>query len=688
MNGNTSTLGRSSLMSQLGRVSTTVLASLFVVCLGCLTFLAFLWGANENNSVWRTIVLAGWTARSITITSLVLRWATAAQAAICTSMLAAILLQNGAIPLPVAASVSIMRFNNTGPWSLLGTMKAKWHRGSVSIGLLTALLVFTTLSLQFTSTVLLSQVGIASIPVASLIPQTHYNIETNGYTYNAMPSDAPSFLDLTPSRYPAFAEWSPDATTPQTTAQQKAFPPENSTGILDTGSVLRALLPINNDEERSRVTEYHRFATVLDTRVVCMRPKLTNVEFTMDDGYQVLGLANINKTPAGLIQQEDLGSKNFSISFKCNFAASAGGNYSEPDWSLALCHGSQEHSFQGISSFMQSRREKETGDSYLIVNATLVEAVGDLDDSDVWESVTRLDSSGIVSVRLQITLCMTAFQAQRMIVNATRSTSIPPEPSLIWDASKTSWNTEAVLQQLGALRPNSTTVERGIFDLSPSSWRWKTPPDGFSLSGEYFETADALYSVGWDPLYEGMVNSAQFSILKDTVMSTKNPALALQAYLTRLCFICYYDRIAMFDAIGPSLQVSLTQVTRPLGWTAFIIVAVVTLLHLVLILSVTLKFRRAGSLSLIQNTWAAISQLLGPMTEDWIRDADTVDDKTVKSWLKDRGLHEKLVGIEHIESRLKIEPEDDLTTGDSDIACGCVATDCSVLQHDNDVYEL
>jgi hypothetical protein len=350
MDGNPSTPGRSSLMSQLGRVSTTVLAFLFVVCLGCLTFLAFLWGANENNSVWRSIVLAGWTARSITITSLVLRWATAAQAATCTSMLAAILLQRGAIPLPVAASVSIMRFNNTGPWSLLGNMKAKWHRGSVSIGLLTALLVLTTLSLQFTSTVLLSQVGIASIPVASSIPQTHYGIETNGHTYDAMPSDAPSFLDLTPSRYPAFAEWTPDATTSQTTAQQEAFPPENSTGILDTGSVLRALLPINNDEERSRVTKYHGFATVLDTRVVCMRPKLTNVEFSAGDGYQVIGLANINKKPAGLVQQEDLGSKNFSISFKCNFAASAGGNYSEPDWSLALCHGSQEHSFQGRSN--------------------------------------------------------------------------------------------------------------------------------------------------------------------------------------------------------------------------------------------------------------------------------------------------------------------------------------------------
>ncbi|KAF4447978.1 hypothetical protein F53441_8569 [Fusarium austroafricanum] len=637
MGDNPSRPGRFRPMSHLGKVQIAVLAFLFVVCLGCLTFLAFLWGADENNTVWRSIVLAGWMARSITITSLVLRWATAAQAAACTSMLAAILLQKGAVPLPAAAAVSIIKFNNTGPWSLLRNMKAKWHRGSISVGLLTALLTLTTLSLQFTSTVLLSQVGIASLPVATSIPQTHYGIETDGDTYYAMPSTAPSLLDITPARYPTFAEWTPNATHSHTASQHGVIPPSRSSSIVDTGTVLRAFLPINDDEKRSRVVEYHGFATVVDTRVVCMRPKLSNVVFDTGSGYRVTGLANIEQKPLGFVKQEsDMGSKNFSLSFDCNFAASAGGNYSKPDWALALCRGRYQNSDQGIYSFMQSSHKKQLGNSYVIVNATLLDAMGDFDDSSLWEPITRSDS------------------AQKMEVNATRTTPILPEPSLPWDASTATWNTNSVLQQLGGVTPEIPTTDRGVFDLAPRSWQWRKQPSDLDLTGDAMETTEGLHMVGSDPLYQGMMNSAQYSIFGDVAMSTNNPALALQAFFTRLCSICYYDRITMFDAVGPSLQVSLTQVTRPLGWTAFIIVAAVTVLHLVLVLSVILIFRRAGNLSRIQNAWASVSQLLGPVTEDWIRDADTVDDKTVKAWLEGRGLNKTLVGVEHVQGRVHL----------------------------------
>jgi hypothetical protein len=58
---------------------------------------------------------------------------------------------------------------------------------------------------------------------------------------------------------------------------------------------------------------------------------------------------------------------------------------------------------------------------------------------------------------------------------------------------------------------------------------------------ESMETTDGLESVGYDALYAGMVNGAQLSIFSDESMSSKNPALVLQAYFTRLCSICYYD---------------------------------------------------------------------------------------------------------------------------------------------------
>ncbi|RGP70198.1 hypothetical protein FSPOR_4098 [Fusarium sporotrichioides] len=641
---------QSKVVSQLGKVSIAIQTSLFVVCLGCLSFLAFLWGASENNTIWRHIVLAGWTARAITITSLVLRWATAAQAAICTSMLAALLLQRGTVRLPEAAAVSLIRVNNTGPWSLLGKMKANWHRKSASLGLLTALLTLTALSLQFTSTILLSQVGLAFLPVASSIPKMHYGIKSEGDTYYAMPSAAPSFLDITPTRYPAFAEWTPNRTNFDTANQRGEVAPGKSPGIVDTGNVLRAFLPINNDQERSLVTEYHGFATVVDTRVVCMRPKLSNVVFSTGDGFRLTGFANVEQRPLGLVQREsEGGSKNFSVSFDCSFDAAAGGNYSEPDWALALCLGSFDNADQGIYSFMQSDQKKALGGSYLIINATVLENLGEVDDSDVWTSITR--STSYNSVRLQLTLCMTTFQAQRMEINATRTTPIHPEPSLLWDASKAKWNTKDIMQQLGAVVPEIPAAERGIFELAPRSWQWRKQPEYLDLTGDSAETTATLSTVGQGAIYDGMVNSAQFSLFSHIAMSTKNPALALQAFFTRLCSMCYYDRIAMFDAVGPSWQVSLVQVTRPLGWTAFIIVIDIAVLHLIIVLLVVLMFRGAGHHSRTENAWAAVSQLLGPLTESWIRDVDTLDDKTVKSLLKDRGLDNIMVGVECIQGR-------------------------------------
>jgi hypothetical protein len=317
---------------------------------------------------------------------------------------------------------------------------------------------------------------------------------------------------------------------------------------------------------------------------------------------------------------------------------------------------------------MQSEGKEELGNSYLLLNATVANAVTDLDDSDTWASITLQDSyiyngnshesSGNDSVVIQFTLCMTAFEGQEMEVDVTRHETFAPEPTMHWDTSSASYDIREVQQQLGAVLPRHSTAKRGIFDLTPRSWEWLKRPEFVDLTGGAFSTTDGLEVVGYDDIYEGMVNDAQYSILAYITAYTGDPALALQAYFTTLCAICYYDRIIMFDTAAPSSQVSLVQVTRPLGWAVFIIVAGVAVLHILLVLVVIIIFRRAGSFSRIENAWTSISQLLGPATESWIRDADTVDDKTVKSWLKDRGLHKTLVRIEHVQSRVQLVEKD------------------------------
>jgi len=359
------------IISRLGWFSTATLSFSFAICLGCLAFLAFLWFSDQNNkTAWRAIVINGWLTRSITITSLILRWATAAQGMACTSMLAAVLLQQGGITLPAAAAVSLTRFDNTGPWVLLGRMRADWLRGSsISAGLLTALLSVTTVSLQFTSTALLSQVGLAPLPVAITVPETFYGVSRNGPTFSLLSGDDSSYVyqRITPTGYPAFAEWISNNNNAEassnTDAHHGEFGPSQLPGIIDTGTVMRAFLPIQDASDRSRLVEYHGFGTVVDTRVVCVRPKLANVTFSTNSGNVLKGIADIgpNTKPSGFFRKPDRqGSNNFSASFECGFAVAYAGYDTEGyGWPVNLCETSHYNSKEGRLCYQNLPKKPE-----------------------------------------------------------------------------------------------------------------------------------------------------------------------------------------------------------------------------------------------------------------------------------------------------------------------------------------
>jgi hypothetical protein len=295
---------------------------------------------------------------------------------------------------------------------------------------------------------------------------------------------------------------------------------------------------------------------------------------------------------------------------------------------------------------MDPKDQEQRGDSYIIINATMTEAVTDLDGFDVWEYVSLQANDATRGwsnhVDLQITLCMTTFQAQELELKATRSESNTREPDLSWNKTNG-----------GAMLSNDTKAGRGIFDLFPRSWQRKGSRD--IVYEGIWETTSALDAIKYaGDIYSGMINNAQYSVFAQMARSTRDPALALQAFLSNLCAMAYYDRISMFGKAAPSTQVHLVQVNRPIGGTGFIIVVTVLGVHLFLVLVVICGFYFAEHLSRIGNAWVAISQVLGPATEDWIKDADLVDDKAVKAWLKNRGLHKSLVQVEEFQGRVQI----------------------------------
>jgi hypothetical protein len=122
-------------------------------------YISFLWLAADNNLIWKNIALAGWITRSIAIAAVVLRTAITVQSGIVCSMIAGIVLEGPGVAPPELATISMMRATTPAPYTLFGhiytgTKFISWLATSFA-----AVLTVTTLFLQFTSTILLSDLG-------------------------------------------------------------------------------------------------------------------------------------------------------------------------------------------------------------------------------------------------------------------------------------------------------------------------------------------------------------------------------------------------------------------------------------------------------------------------------------------------------------------------------------------------
>lgn len=155
-----------------------------------------------------------------------------------------------------------------------------------------------------------------------------------------------------------------------------------------------------------------------------------------------------------------------------------------------------------------------------------------LDGSDLWQSlVLAANDSATTSITVQLTMCMVAFEAQDMEIQAIRPTPVTPEPELIWNTYRAIYDTGTVLRQLGADGSRVSIEERGISKLEPRSWKWPQRPKYIGITSGTFSSTSDLEAAWFNDkgIYSGMVNEAQHSILGHMASSTANPALALQA---------------------------------------------------------------------------------------------------------------------------------------------------------------
>lgn len=247
---------------KLGTYAIYLLSAGTTVILLAVGLLCSLWFSDHMNTTWRLIMINNWATRAVTLGSIAIRWAVTSQSIVLTSILAGLALEQHGISLHQFATVSLLRYSNTGPTNLLQYYLKNLEVGpGMWVPALVVLLSITTTLSQFSSTSLLSDVRIGTVtgfPQTLTMPSGMTNNFDLNQSVMSLQHIAPDYWLTKPPSYPTFAEYSE--------------PPLVADDVADTGVKLRALLPVEPAGSPLPLHSFSGNATVFDARVTCIRP--------------------------------------------------------------------------------------------------------------------------------------------------------------------------------------------------------------------------------------------------------------------------------------------------------------------------------------------------------------------------------------------------------------------------------
>ncbi|KLU91621.1 hypothetical protein MAPG_10139 [Magnaporthiopsis poae ATCC 64411] len=154
---------------RLGLWGFTTIAVGSLVTLAILAFLTFLWmtegilGSERAPAAWRWVMLGRRATQAVTLATVVVRVAVTAQATVYTSLIAGIVLERHGVPLSMVAQFSVLRAVNDGPLRLAWLLLTSSPRRSALLASLTVVLFATTVAIQFSSTILVSDLDFSTL---------------------------------------------------------------------------------------------------------------------------------------------------------------------------------------------------------------------------------------------------------------------------------------------------------------------------------------------------------------------------------------------------------------------------------------------------------------------------------------------------------------------------------------------
>lgn len=554
---------------KIGTFGICVLISGYITSLGSYAFLCFLWTSNENNSTWRWIIITGLIKAAVTISSGVIRTSIAAQSTICTSMLAALMMEMVPFTATSSAILSIKRFAGGDPWTLLlANGSKKW--------ILLLLIISTCLNSivsQFISTFLISDLAEGQM---SGDPRTYRYPSTSPLHIKW----EPDWPFLSPPSFPTFAEYTE--------------PSPQASDVDDTGVSLRGLLPIGLSTIRESIHNYSGMGTILNSRVVCMRPSLRDI--TISDArdansFIINGtfippesMVNVNGIINGTIKVEThsgvhsplMNLDQCSLSFSCPLSLEVRfiDQSSKSEWPLQICSAeslltlhkwpegwpktnsplidSYDTADYGTGFYLFANITNTSGVNLPVVSGLYEKAANISDistDGSIWDQLSGILHRGAwspeisVSYVLSLSLCVATFDAIDTNITAS-SPANNTEPTTFGSFDNSSSLAQVARQvstQLGADGINRTFSQRGILELQKQdSWLAATSANLWNSVPHIPQTVVLCQSCT-----RSHANSASdwlMLIFQNSLISSGSLARALQAMLTTVAITRYYAR--------------------------------------------------------------------------------------------------------------------------------------------------
>lgn len=651
--------------------------------------LRYLWPwpqRGESDKSWEAIVFSGWVLRVITLSSIVIRTSITMQATLFSMVMASVALQRSKVIMADAASMSIFRFTNSGPHNLIVPLfrTSRDSKSSLAV-IVTALLSITTLASQFTSTILLIDIGTKNLKTNPKNFSVSYGGDA-GQSDEFFVGTTASTWDDRPSHFQAFAE--------KATENIRLNGHKNGGALFATGSSQRALIPLGR-QDRLLVSDYEGPAAVIDSRVVCVSPYIMELTITRflansrilysGSEYAVLEL-NVHgvvsadslndysdelSTLSFLTKSGDL-INNLTITFDCRSPHQMpASNEPFPEWEVSLCQISPANfTSTDDTDFYDGMMDlgfvvmNMTGSDESWYNVTVNEtAIGFGDESDgewVKLSYPEPDSDPENSLEISLSLCFTAFRATNALITARADWNLS-EPILAKSTNAPRYNTTSLRRHLGVSNDEVANLDhanRGILELvdvnhesvynlsetevyiTESLIDPNLNPDNTQLLYQYPTARMCIWCYPDIRVHEGFI-----AIFNDVLATTNHPALALQAPFTARALQIYDDRAPDFS-LSEIARVSLVQPFQvPTLMKGFYIVCAVVSFHLVLMMYIIFLFFKIEGQTSLGQAWQTIGQIQGEELKEVIEVSKNSTDREVEKWLEGKGDHNTVVGI-------------------------------------------